>query len=211
MSREMLAVLLLEIVARRRCAHAESLLDRVLRRVVRTVCASELREVEADVRQELDGGIEQHRAFDVVRVERRELEHEPPAERVTDPVRATDAGAVERLEQVVDVRVDRPRRLPLRRAVATQVGGEHVEAAGEPLFGELAVAAAVRADAVDADDRRRVGVAPLVQLQQHYRLSAPASAGIAASQWMIAPTSASASIDASPWFTAATTPALTKP
>ena len=39
-------------------------------------------------------------------------------------------------------------------AVAAQVGREHAEAAGEPLFGELAEAAPVRVDAVEADDRR---------------------------------------------------------
>ena len=141
------------------------------------------------MRQQLDRRVEQHGALDALGRECGELEHEPAAERVPDPRRAANAGVVERLEQVVRVGRDRPGRFPLGAAVAAQVRCEHAVAVGQPLLGELAEAAAVRVDAVDAHDRRRAGVAPLVQLEQHQPERA-ASAGIAASQWMIAPTSA---------------------
>src|SRR4029077_18216712 len=113
-------------------------------------------------------------------------------------------------EQVVDMRVDRPRRFPVGTAVSAEVRREDVEPIRQPLLRKLAEPSAVCVDAVDAHHRRRARVTPLVQLQLHY-CNAPASAGIAASQWMIAPTSAADSIGASPWFTAAITFAFTNP
>ena len=58
----------------------------------------------------------------------RELEDEPAAERVADPVGGGDAACVERLDEVCDVGRKGPRRLPARAPVAAQVGREHVEA-----------------------------------------------------------------------------------
>ena len=51
--------------------------------------------------------------------------------------------------------------------MAAQVRRQHLEAVREPLFGEPAEAQAVRRDAVQANDRRRVVVAPFVQVEQH--------------------------------------------
>ena len=194
---EVVSVVFLEVLARRRRVGHEALLDRLLGIVVGAVCSLALREVERHVRQHLDRRIEQRGPLDAIRRQRRELEHEPPAEGVSDPLRALKAFVVERLEQVVDVRRNRPRWIPLRAAVAAKVRGKHAEPLGQPLLGEPPEATAVCVDAVHADDRRRAGVAPFVQLQQHY-CSDAANAGIADSQWMIAPTSAAPSMGASP-------------
>ena len=74
MPNEMFAVLLLEVLARRREEGLEPFGDRVLGRVVRAVRALSLGEVEADVREKLDRGIEQHHAPDPFGCEHRELE-----------------------------------------------------------------------------------------------------------------------------------------
>src|SRR5205823_10910802 len=118
--------------------------------------------VEADVRQEVDRRVEQNRSLDALRLERRQLQDEPPAEGVADPRRALDSRSGDRLEHVGGVGGDRPRRLPLREAVPAKVRGENAEAALEPLLGEAAEAPAVAGDAVEADDRRGVAIAPLV-------------------------------------------------
>jgi hypothetical protein len=51
--------------------------------------------------------------------------------------------------------------------VATQIRGDHAEALREPLFGEAAEAPAVGHDSVEAHDGRGVGLAPLVEVQEH--------------------------------------------
>jgi hypothetical protein len=104
------------------------------------------------------------RAVDPVRRECGQLEHEAAAERMADQIRVAHAGVVERLEQVVHVRRDRPGRLPLRAAVASQVRCEHAKPLRKPILGEPAEPTAVSVDAVDAHNRRRTCVAPLVQL-----------------------------------------------
>jgi hypothetical protein len=58
-----------------------------------------------------------------------------------------------------------PTARPTSSAVSAQVGGDDVEAAREPLLGELPEAQAVTGDAVQADDERRARVAPLVGVQ----------------------------------------------
>jgi hypothetical protein len=50
-----------------------------------------LREVEADVRKDLDGGIEERGALDATWIECGELVHQPTAERMTDELGATHA------------------------------------------------------------------------------------------------------------------------
>ena len=69
-------------------------------------------------------------------------------------------------ERVLDVLLEVPGRLPRRVAVPPQVERQHVEAVGEPL-GEAAEVAAVARHAVQADERRRAGVAPLVDGDRH--------------------------------------------
>src|SRR5262249_9248290 len=210
MTNEMLPVLFLQELAWRRRAGGEPLVDRLLRRVVRPVVALTLREVEADVRKELNRRVEQHGAPDAAGVQGRELEHQSASEGVSDPVGVADAGVVEGLEQVVQVRRDRPRGLPVGSSVAAQVRGEHAETAREAFLTELPESATVRVEAVHAHDGRRAWIAPLVQCKQQTR-KRPGGGGIGASQWMTPPTSAAVSIGAGPWFTAATTFAFTKP
>ena len=97
----------------------------------RVVVPLALGEVVADVRQELDGRVEQRGALDAFGCQCRELEDEPAAVGVPDPARASHARGVERLEDVVHVRGDRPGRLPLGIAVRAEVRGEHPEAVGQ--------------------------------------------------------------------------------
>jgi len=56
--------------------------------------------------------------------------------------------------------------------VPAQVRSEDVEAAGEPLLGELAEAPAVTLDAVQADDRRSARSAPLMGVELQLAASA---------------------------------------
>ena len=120
------------------------------------------------MRKNLYGGIEQRRACDPTGVERGELEDEPPTERMTQERRSSHADVVKCLEDVVHVSRNRPRRLPVGEAVTAQIGCEHVEAPREALLGELAPPSSVRVDPVEADDRRRVRLAPFVNVQKHY-------------------------------------------
>ena len=140
-----------------------------------------LREVETDVRQELDRRIEQCGTVDAFGRKRRELEDEPASVGVPDPDCALDARGVERLEDVVHVRCDRPGRLPLGVAVRAEIRCEHAEAVGQALLGEPAKAPAMGIEAVQAHDHRGSGVAPLVQVELHQP------------SWASAPTTASGS------------------
>ena len=83
------------------------------------------------------------------------------------PVRLRETQAVDRLDQVGDVRLERPRRLPARVPVTAQIDGDDMEALGPPLIGELRPAAAVSCDTVHAHDRRCLRVTPLVHVQAH--------------------------------------------
>lgn len=121
--------------------------------------------LERDRRWNPDHGVEEHRAFGDAG--RGQLERQPAAEAVSDHRRALHAGGFERLADVLDVLRERPGRFPARVPVAAQVGGEHPEAPPQPLLGEAAKAAAVGRDAVEAEDRWGVPVAPLVEVQQH--------------------------------------------
>src|SRR5437879_4471470 len=100
------------------------------------ICALALREVETDVREDLDCRIEQRCAFDALWVEHGELEDQSPAERVPDERRTTHAGRVERLEHVVRVRRHRPGRIPTRESVTAQIRCEHAKSARQTFLRE---------------------------------------------------------------------------
>ena len=97
----------------------------------------------------------------------RELEQEPPAEGVADPVRLGEIETVDRLNQIGHVRRERPRWIPARVPVTPQVDGDDMEALGPPLLGELRPTAEVSCNSVHAHDRRGVRVTPLVHVQAH--------------------------------------------
>src|SRR5262249_30533187 len=172
-SHEMLVHFLLEERPRRRRAGVESCLDRLVWRAVRMILALAFREVEPDVGEDLDRGIEQRDALEPVGIEDCQLEDQPAPERVSDEGRVAYTGRVERLEDVVRVRCDRPRGLPVREAVPAEGGRQDAEPLGEALFCEPAKPASVRVDAVDADDRRPRAIAPLVEVQFHHARYCP--------------------------------------
>ena len=159
------AQLLLDELARGRREDAllVAAVDPLGERDVRAVAPRVLRRREADVRREPDRGIEQDEPLDPLRRGGRDLVGDAAAERVPEP----GAAAVgRRLEHVRDVLLEVPRRLPRRGAVPAQVERDDVEAVGQPL-GELREVAAVARDAVQADERRRGLVAPLVAGEAH--------------------------------------------
>jgi hypothetical protein len=107
-------------------------------------------------------------------VPRRELEDEAAAEAVTDP---RDRPGGKALEQILQVLLERPRRLPARAAVAAQVGRDDVPPPGEPVAGEPLEPLPVRRDPVEADERRRRRIAPLVEVQLQLSASSPLPEG----------------------------------
>ena len=88
----------------------------------------------ATVGLDVQRGIEQDRALDAVGVAGRELGDELAAEAVTDPRAAGDPERVRGLDEVGDVLLDAPRRLPARAAVAAVVDADHA-VRGEALLG----------------------------------------------------------------------------
>ena len=60
--------------------------------------------------------------------------------------------------------VEIPRFFPGRAPVPAEIQRANVEAAGEPLFGELPEPPAVAGDAVEADDRWGGGVTPFLDV-----------------------------------------------
>ena len=153
---------------RTRAVHAARVVAAVdvgLDRVVDGLLPLALRDVRRDRRQHVQCRVEQHRAVHELGMRGRELDDQPPAERVTDPV--ARAEPAERLDEVGDMRVERPRRVPPGPAVPAQVGCENVQVRGPPLLRELLEPLAVRGDAVQAHDGRRRHVAPLVGMQVH--------------------------------------------
>ena len=125
-----------------------------------------LGEVEADVRQDLDRGVEQHRAHEQLR---------PCAPRAPAPAGRRSCGRP--TSPALRPRRSRAdRRGASRGSTAapssdepwpTQVGREHVEVRRQALLRQLAIAPAVRRDAVHAHDRGSVRVAPLVDVESH--------------------------------------------
>src|SRR5918994_3808735 len=121
---------------------------------------------------------------------------------------------------MIEVRFDRPRRIPGRTAVPAKIRSEDVRPC-QPLLGELPEPATVSGDAVKADDRRGVAVAPLMDVELHGRgmprpytlpSRASTSGGSVSRQSPTRPTSAALKMGA--WsflFSATMTPALTEP
>ena len=163
--------------------------------------------------EHVDRGVEQHRPLDALRLARGQLVDEPAAVGVADPRGAADARGVHRLEQVVELLRDRPGRLPLGAAVAAEVRRQDAMVR-QRLLRQPPVARAVGGDAVEADDGRRVRVAPFVQVERHQNApaSASTSSGSSSLQSPARPTSASRSSgDARSKSIAAITCAFTEP
>ena len=163
---EVLLGVALGVRARRECARIEALLHVLLDRCDGAARQLGLGEILRRAGQRLDRRVEQHGAAHALRMRRRKLEHEPAAPRVADPVRPLHPERRGRLDEVAEVRRDRPRRLPARAAVTAQVRRDHA-ATGPALLREAAEALAVAGHAVQADDRRGSGIAPFVNVQQH--------------------------------------------
>ena len=131
-----------------------------------------LRARERDVRRHPDGGIEEDGAVDDLGPVGDQLEQEPAAEAVADPVGALEVERAQRVVQVVEVRAQVPRRLPGREAVPAEVDGDDAVGVAEPR-GQAGEPARVRVHAVEADHRRRVRRAPFDVMQDRY--SSPSS------------------------------------
>jgi hypothetical protein len=86
--------------------------------------------------------------------------------------RTSDPERVGGVDEVGDVLLDAPGRLPRRVAVAAVVDADDA-GRDESLLPELPEAAAVPRDAVQADDRRALRVAPLPHAQLHDSTSFP--------------------------------------
>ena len=124
---EMLARLLLERLARRR---EDASRPRAARRSPRPRSRTRRPRGVRSARSpatagvELHRGVEQHGAHDAVGVTGRHLGDELAAEAVPDPRRLGDPEGVRRLDEVGDVLLDAPRRLPARAAMAAVVDAD---------------------------------------------------------------------------------------
>jgi hypothetical protein len=120
---EVLVCLLLDKLVRSPRLAGQARRDRVLGRGERVVAGRLLGEVEANVREDLDGRVEQYRTAYTLGFSRVELEDEPGSEAVPQPDgRPLDTGRIHRLEDVSQVGRDAPRRLIARAAVTSEVG-----------------------------------------------------------------------------------------
>jgi len=164
---EMLLDLFLDECAWRERVGVETRGDRILGCGIRMVGAFTIGEVEPDVREDLNRGVEQRDTFEPIGIEHGELEDQAPSERVPDERSPTDARRIERLEDVVGVRREGPWRVPAGEAVAAEVGREHAKPSRQPFFREPAKPPPVGVDAVEADQGRPARVAPLVQVKLH--------------------------------------------
>src|SRR5439155_5762393 len=113
---------------------------------------------------------------DPVGVQNRELEDQSAAEGVPDERGAPNTRGVERLEHVVSMGGEGPGRLPVGEAVASKVRRENAEPLREALLREAPEAAPMGVDAVQANDRRRARISPLVQMKLHQREILPTRA-----------------------------------
>ena len=111
---------------------------------------------------EEDRRIDENELRDELRSAGRQLEGEPPAERVSDEDRLPCADG---LDDRVAVRGDVPRGLPRRVPVAEEIGREDVVLPERR--GERREVAAVVADAVEADDAECSRRAELVERERH--------------------------------------------
>jgi hypothetical protein len=133
--------------------------------------------VEADRGGDLNGGVEKQQALDEARFDRGDLERDAGAERVPEPDRRLcEPSVAYGGGDVLDVLLEVPRGLPARVAVPTEVGRDHVEAAGQPLRQPREVPAVAR-HAVQADERRCARLAPLVEGDHPDNYPDPAPSG----------------------------------
>ncbi len=116
--------------------------------------------------------VEQHAALHTVGMPGRQLGDELAAEAVADPRAAGDSERVGGLDEVGDVLLHAPRRLPAGAPVTAVVDADH-PIRGEALLGEPAEAAAVPGDAVQTDDRHAGRVSPFSDAQLHESTSLP--------------------------------------
>jgi hypothetical protein len=120
---EVLACLLLDKLARSPRLAGQARRDSVLEGGERVVAGRLLGEVEANVREDLDGRVEQYRTAYTLGLPRAELEDEPGSEAVPQPDRRPlDTGRIHRLEDVSQMGRDAPRRLIARAPVTSEVG-----------------------------------------------------------------------------------------
>src|SRR5262249_32965395 len=135
---EMVGVVLEHELARRGedAPRVHARLDGVVDARERRVRPLPLGHVEGDVRQDLQHRVEQTRVGDAAGLARGEPRDEAPAEAMADPNRTLDPG---RLDDVLEVRVERPGRVPARPAVPTKIERAHGETLPE-VRSEAAVA-----------------------------------------------------------------------
>ena len=124
--RQMLSRLLLEHRARRREQRSvgETRVDRLVGARERDVGPRQLGSLTGDGRVDVQRRIEQHRALDPVGPSRGKLGDELAAEAVTEPGPRSDAERGSRLDEVGDVLLDAPRRLPARSSVPAVVDAD---------------------------------------------------------------------------------------
>ena len=117
---------------------------------------------ERDRRRHPDGGIEQDGAVEPSRAARRQLEQEPASEAVPDPEASSRRDA---LQQVRDVLLERPRRLPPGVPMAAEIRGQNMEPPGKAISREPCEPCAVPGHTMHANDRRASGIPPLVHME----------------------------------------------
>ena len=163
---EVLRGLVLDRGARRVRVQELPFLDVLLHAPEHGLSPLEIRNRERDLGQELDRGIQQGGPSHEMGIRGSELEHQPPAERVPDPVCSGDSERRRRLGEVLDVRRERPGRLPAGAAVPAEV--ERQDATRAPtLLRQSLIHARVAGHAVQAHERLTPRVAPFVDVQQH--------------------------------------------
>ena len=146
----------------------EALLDGLLDRPPDAVAALALGVLAGGRRRDPDRGIEQDGALDPLRMRRGELHQDPAAVAVADPAaRSIPSACVVSTRSATCAAMLHGGSQP-DGAVAPEVDRDDPEARREPPLGERPVAARVAGDAVQADDRRRARVAPLVRVQDHH-------------------------------------------
>ena len=119
------------------------------------------------MRENLNGRIEQDEAADPLGPGARELEQEPAAERVPDPVGLLDPERIDGVDQIGDMRLEVPWRFVPGAAVPAQIRRDDPEARRPALEREPPLALAVRRHAVQAEKRWTGRITPLVRMQDH--------------------------------------------
>jgi hypothetical protein len=121
---EVLGSLVLDHGARRIRVDEEPLLNVVLRARVERLSPLEIGNGERDMRQKLNCRIQQGGLSHQLGLCGGELEYQPPAERVTDPVCRRQSECRRRLGEIRDVSREGPRWLPAGAAVPAEIEGQ---------------------------------------------------------------------------------------